>query len=300
MMKRPWRPRPARARLAGLLAAVLLGTAGGPVVFAAPPPIILDGDFADWDGRITFWDTSVKDEPDDQKSINFKEDIEYFYYATNEGQPWLYFRVDRYPKPGGSGKDGIDSPVYYIVYIDCNNSHTSPTDRFEGFQDPVDHLVICAFVPEAGNPNASVVVVHAPDFFFAPGMKLDPAAIIWPTPATPASEYQGPWGQPYDQGTGTGGLWVEFGVPFTAFEPDFEPGQMLRFFVGATLNNPLNKISYPQQDFCPNVIGGVTDAPVSTLGLMGTALLILTVLSFAYWSARRRWPVRTAPEGSGR
>lgn len=302
MTARPRHPRPVQALLAMISLGVLLSATGATVAFAAPPPIVLDGDFADWDGRITFSDTPVKDEPLDQKSINFKEDVEYFYYGWNEGQPWLYFRVDRYPQAGGSGKDGIDMPVYYCVYIDYNNSHASPTDRFEGFQDPEDFLLVCAFVPspDPGVPNTNVYLVHAPDFFFSPGMNVDPAGIIWPTPATPLSECQGDWGQPYVKSTGKGGLWVEFGIPFYAFDPPFAAGETIRFFLGATMNNPLNKIEYPHQDFCPDDFGGITDAPISTLGPVGTILLVAAGLLIAYLSVSRALRIRTASGVVGR
>ncbi len=270
-----------------LAAALALGLIIPTRASAGPPPIVLDGDFAEWNGRIAIPDTSAREEPFDQKSVNFIEDIQWFYYGTNPGESWLFFRVGRYPKPTGGTRNGISQPVYYGIFIDFNNTHRSTTDRFQGYQDPEDYVLYCAYTPDPGSglPIAHVYLVPAPAVFQAD--ELDPAAILW--------EAQGPWGQPYDSATGTGGLIVEFGVPFEAFDPDFQPGQVIQFFLGATLNDPLNKIDYPQQDFCPNE-GCIQDAPVPILGLLGTILLLGVGLAVAYLTMRRSGP---DPAGGG-
>lgn len=267
--------------LGALAAAAALVPAGAPKVFAAPPPIVLDGDFSDWDGRVAIADTDQKHEPKDQRKIKLEQDIQRVYFATNEGEPWLYFRVDRYPRPTRRTENGIGRPVYYGVFIDYNNNRntTDPTDRWQGYQDPEDFVLYCAYTPDPapGQPIARVYLVPAPAVFGAD--KVDPGAIIW--------QAQGDWGQPYDKRTGTGGLSVEFGVPFSAFEPALSPGQPIKFFFGATLRNPLEKLDYRRQDFCPNG-EGIDWAPVSTLGLVGTILLLGTGVTVAYLAFRRR------------
>lgn len=316
--------------------------AGSPMVWAAD--ITLDGDFTDWTGHIRIPDPWVKapdpdDEPWWEKSIQFMEDIQYAYLATNEGESWLYFRVDRWPQDTGGTKDGIEQPVYYGVFFDFNNNHWVPFDpddkndepmyRFQGFQDPIppadaatmpyaphevdpvdssDFILYCAFTPnpprdQSGlltEPYVRVYLVRA-EAVFGPSDhdgKDDPKKLgdYMPVPGEPLFLWQttdgsqgttgdGPrWGQPYSKDTGKGGLYVEFGVPFSAFRPALEPGQAIKLFFAATLNNPLNQLGYPQQDFTQTVDW----APVPAAGPVGTLLLLAIGVTLAYLGIRRK------------
>jgi len=274
-----------------LSAAILL--AGAPRALAAPPPIILDGSFDDWVGRIQFADTYWKDEPVDQQSINFKEDIQWAYYGTNAGEPWLYFKVDRFTKgndPPTSKGSGIWQPVYFSVFFDMSNHHTDPNNRFQGYQDTNDYILYCAYtpLPVAGEPNVHVYLARAnPGVFTLRKLSDNPGSIVWGGPYLPPSPgTEGDFGQPYNEADDTGGLVAEFGVPFSAFGSDFAVGQTIQFFFAATLNDPLNQLLYPQQDFCPDE-GGIQDAPISTLGTVGTILLLAAALGIACYSIFR-------------
>ncbi len=274
-----------------LSAAVLLG--GAPKTLAAPRPIVLDGDFLDWDGRIQFPDTYRKDEPEDQENINFKEDIRCVYYATNPGVPWLYFRVDRFAKgndPPDTRNSGVRQAVYYCVYFDMSNHHTDPQDRFQGYKDTNDYVLYCAYKPQpdAGEPNTHVYLARAnPGVFTLSKLSDDPSSIIWGGPYRPPSrETEGNWGQPYVEDTGTGGLVVEFGVPFSAFGSDFGVGQPIQFFFAATLNDPLDNLYNPKQDFCPNT-DGIAWQPIPTLGTIGTIVFLAAAFGLACYSMFR-------------
>ncbi|HCJ10862.1 MAG TPA: hypothetical protein DHW14_06840 [Clostridiales bacterium] len=309
---------PALAVLAGIFLVLLFAAAGGRGAFiqaATALAVTLDGDFSEWvpdpDVCLYVTDTSVKDEPEDQQAINFREDIHRFFYAQGTRMRgatevnWLFFKVDRYPKPSGGSRDGIRQPIYYAVFIDYDNDHpaehASPVDdpwaRFINYDEPEDYVLYCTFnpVPDSGEPSVELYLVPG-DKALSDTVRLSPEDIVWPTESTPVEEYSGDWGELYDRSTGTGGLSVEFGVPFDAFDPPLQYGQTIQFFLGATLNNPMNHTFYPQQDYCPNE-ADIVDTLVPSLGTAAAVLLIGVGLAVAYRTMRRNPPHGPAETG---
>ncbi len=289
--KRPGRFDAATTVLAVVFLATLFVLAGGrdAILHAYnAPPVVLDGIFDEWAGAPNWPDTQIKDEPVDQKEIQFVEDVQLASFIENADGLW--FKLDRWPKTGG-----IAQPVYYSVFFDLDMDHPTPHvpvpgeewyERFENYGESHDWILICAFDPVAvGEEMCHSYLVRA-DLMIPP----DPHAPVsqWPafTEADIVTIGRGAWGQPYVRPDG--GLSVEFGIPasFLSGVMGISPGQALQFFFGATLNNPMNHTFYPQQDFVPDDYD-ITREDIPTLGIAGTALLLLVAAGIAYGAVRK-------------
>lgn len=300
-------------------------------------PVTLDGEFSEWadaaywdDPKIHGRNYGVPDEAElapDQKEIQFVEDIQRAWLIDNNDGFW--FRLDRWwDKPNSPG---IKQPVYYCVYFDLGMNHEHPHyvlpgekdwyGRFRDFDDPdpvlpvtpgdaiKDYILFCAFNPDPDRTKGEVMarlylaeaapVIPDPTAPANQGNTFPASALVWPGPATPVAEYIGDWGEPFDTTTKEGGLSVEYGLPSYVLTDimGLQPGDAFQIFFGATLNDPLNKGFYPQQDFAPNEYD-IARYDVPALGVVGTALLFAMVAGIALSSLRRN--LLLAQNGTGR
>lgn len=106
----------ARRGLAATLAVLtLLGLAARPALAAGP--IVVDGQFGDWDGQAHI------DDPVGDAHIP-STDIQHFYWATNPGDGTAYFMIQRAQEQPRRG-------VFYLLWIDADNNgqYAEPQDR---------------------------------------------------------------------------------------------------------------------------------------------------------------------------
>jgi hypothetical protein len=105
------------SRYWGVLRLVLLTALLVVGVAHAAGPITLDGVFDDWAGQ-----ASISDPHGD--AANGPTDIRSFSFATNPGDPSLYFMAERWERAKGT--------ISYRLYLDMDNngSYTDPADRF--------------------------------------------------------------------------------------------------------------------------------------------------------------------------
>jgi hypothetical protein len=104
-------------------------------VARADGPIVLDGNFSDWDGQ-----THITDPSGDAQ--NSKTDIVGFYWANNADDETAYFMTERL--------DGGSTAVTYYLYID--------TDDDGNFSEDADRLVIIDYDPSNNASNVRVQV----------------------------------------------------------------------------------------------------------------------------------------------
>lgn len=248
-MKRQSRASTSRSRvspwLLAALAALILVTVLA--VFAstaqAAVNIVLDGQFADWDGQAFLTDP--------EGDAHWKADIKRFYWATNPGESAMYFMAERWPK-----LENIGQSVTYCVHI-C--PHPMKGADPACYDTAEDWQVLCHYDPNE-TPNAEVRLYHGDES---------------PRDATPHLEYGGDWGL-----TGAeGGTKVEFRVAFA--DVGIGVGQPIRMFLTSVKDDEGN--TNPHYDVCPD-IGDIQWAPVHTLGLVLTVLLLGAGLVFGYRS----------------
>ncbi|MGE5392048.1 MAG: hypothetical protein ACM3PE_13400 [Deltaproteobacteria bacterium] len=82
--------------------------------------ITLDGSFNDWSGQAYLYDSL--------NGLFLSDDINYFYWATNEGESNLYFMIQRWS--WGSWFDWIPATLYVHLDINANGSYSDTTDRY--------------------------------------------------------------------------------------------------------------------------------------------------------------------------
>jgi hypothetical protein len=217
--------------------------------------IVLDGQFADWDGQAFLPD------PQGESGVHWKADIKFFYWATNPGEEAMYFMVERYPGAN------MSQTVTYCVHICPHGGSTYDTAE--------DWQVLCHYDPDE-TPNAEVRLYHGDES---------------PRDATPHLEYGGNWGL-----TGAeGGTKVEFSVSFA--DIGISVGQSLTMYLDSLKDDAGN--TNPHQDICPDT-GDIQWAPVHTLGLVLTVLLLGAGLVFGYRAFRYgrsglRFPRKAVP-----
>ena len=129
-----------------LISAALLGSAvlsAIPIVTAqAAGPIVLDGNFSDWDGQ-----AHVSDPPGDAQ--NDKTDIIDFYFATNPDDETAYFMAERL--------DGGPTAVTYFLLIDADDDGN--------FTEAADRRIVIDYDPQ-NNRSSVRIQVYAGDGTF--------------------------------------------------------------------------------------------------------------------------------------
>lgn len=249
-------PTAPRLIVGGLLTALLVLAPCGSTV-AQTPPIYLDGSFEDWVDRTHLTDTRWRGNPD-PPTINYMEDIRTWYWATVEGQSFIYFMVERWPKP--PQEVGMDDPVYYLVHFDMNTNGN--------YEEAIDRVAVLYYDPRPLAPDDNAwLSVYAGN---------DRNTVLYSA--------QGRWGE-YGVGGSTQywGLKVEFAVPFAALHYEVtNPQRSLSMYLAATHNIK----SDPRFDYCPNE-GDITWSPVPSLGAVLTLLLAAIGIVVAYRSFRR-------------
>jgi hypothetical protein len=82
----------------------------------ADGPIVLDGQFTDWQGQ-----AFISDPQND--ALNRRTDIKSFYFATNPDDEVAYFMLERW--------EAGAMPVDYVLWVDTNNNgdYTEVSDR---------------------------------------------------------------------------------------------------------------------------------------------------------------------------
>ena len=119
-MKRQSRAMASRSRVSPwLLAAVAALVVVAVLTLFAPKAqaaaIVLDGQFADWDGQMFLPD------PQNEPHVHWKADIRFFYWATNPGEAAMYFMAERYPGTA------MSQTVTYGVHICPHGNSTYET-----------------------------------------------------------------------------------------------------------------------------------------------------------------------------
>jgi hypothetical protein len=251
----------ARSRASPWLLAVLAALVVVAVLVLFAPKvqaadIILDGQFADWDGQMFL--------PDPHNDAHWKADIAAFYWATNPGEEAMYFMAERWPQ-GNMGQS-----VTYCVHF-CPHG-ASPAC----YDTAADWQLTCHYDPDEAN-NALVRIFRGDQ-----SLRDD----------TPAFQYQGHWGL----SAAEGGTKVEFRVAFA--DVGVGVGQPIRMFL-ASVKDDEGKQN-PHLDTCPDT-GDIQWAPVHTLGLVLTVLLLGAGLVLGYRSFRygrsALWFPRKAVQG---
>lgn len=307
--------------VAVLFLATLFILGGGPNAALraySAPDVVLDGQFDEWTDAPSWADSQnlpgantmpgepgydPNDEPWDQKEIQYVEDIQTAMFIENSDGLW--FKLDRWAKNGR----GISQPVYYAVYFDMDADHPTPHqsipgeewyERFVNYGEDHDWVLYCAFDPEEDSSEMCHVYLVRADYVIPADPTTPPST--WPDDIEDhiAWEAYGAWGEPYDKKTKMGGLSVEFGIPAAEMLEHLgvapgSPGGNYQFFFGATLNDPLNKGFYPQQDFCPDFYD-ISRFDIPTLGWAGSAILVLLGSLMAYGALRRKTSAAGAPK----
>ena len=263
-MNRQSRPMASRSRVSPwLLAAVAALVVIAVLTLFAPKAqaadIVLDGQFADWDGQAFLTDL--------EGDAHWKADIEAFYWATNPGEAAMYFMAERWPK-----KENIGQSVTYCVHL-C--PHPTDGDNPACYDTAEDWQLICHYDPNE-TENAEVRLYHGDES---------------PRDAEPHLQYSGPWGLT----SAEGGTKVEFRVAFA--DIGIGVGQPIRMFLASVKDDEGN--TNPHYDVCPD-IGDIQWAPVHTLGLVLTVLLLGAGLVFGYRSFKYgrsglRFPRKAVP-----
>jgi hypothetical protein len=216
------------------------------------------------DGQFDDWvDQMFLPDPQGEPHVHWKADIRFFYWATNPGEEAMYFMAERYPGPN------MSQTVTYCVHICPHGDSTYETAE--------DWQLLCHYDPDATPNNAEVRLYHGDES---------------PRDATPHLAYGGSWGQT----SAAGGTKVEFRVSFA--DIGIGVGQPIRMFLASVKDD--EGTTNPHYDECPD-IGDIQWAPVHTLGLVLTVLLLGAGLFLGYRAFRpgrsRSWPSRKAVPG---
>ncbi|MBC7222669.1 MAG: hypothetical protein H5T59_00065 [Anaerolineae bacterium] len=132
-----WRGWLGRALAALIVATVVLGGLAPPALAAGP--IVVDGQFGDWDGQAHL------DDPAGDAHIP-STDIARFYWATNPGESTAYFMIERYPEQQPRG-------VIYRLWVDVDNNGQ--------YGEPQDRLVVVRYRARNGDSQVEVTVLTA-------------------------------------------------------------------------------------------------------------------------------------------
>jgi len=258
-----------------LLLLALLFTCALPGRASAATPIVIDGEFSDWEAQ-----AHLEDPYDDTK--HHWDDVRYWYWGTNDGVSAVYFMVQRYEHHGqfyeeggpeeepaalpeiagiaeGQGKD--KKQVHYTIFVDCDNNGR--------FGEPTDAVVYADHYPKYyGFTLVSV---------FRGGSRYT---------------YSGMWGDSDEEG----GLRVEWIVTFQHL--GIQPGQVLRLVLFAQDKrddwmSPAPMAQYEdlvrrrEADRIPDR-GDLQWAPISTLGDYGWLALVAAGVAVPAILARKR------------
>jgi hypothetical protein len=243
-----WRRKATRLRRLSLAQGVVVIL--GLLVVAGSPGALAASTIV-LDGQFGDWSGQafLSDPQRDRPQTSYKCDIRYFYWATNPGDSTLYFMVERWPKNSGA----ITQTVTYMVHMSLDGDSV-----YTGVND---YVVVCFYDPAATGANAEVGIRRGSD-----------------PPDTYLVTYSGRWGE-----DATSGLRVEWKAPFA--DIGLATGQPMRLYLQASTKDA--GASDPHDDFCPDT-GAIDWAPVPTLGLVGTVVLLVVGLSLACaaWRAR--------------
>jgi hypothetical protein len=156
--------------------------------------IVIDGQFADWTGK-----PNITDPAGDVTPIT--ADLTALYWATNPGDPTVYFMVQR-NYPGASGSQ----TGYYRVYVDtnCNGNYSEARDR----------IIYVTYDPTASQ-GLTTVKIYAGNA---------------PSETSQLATHSGNWGDHLGSAP-TGGTRTEFGVSYA--DLGIGSNQQLCFWVGS-------------------------------------------------------------------
>lgn len=103
-----------------VLLMLCISSVTGTSVALAADPIVMDGQFADWEGQAVM--------PDPARDALPSADILNFYWGTNSDEKKLYFMIAR----RGWGENPDPIPSLYRVYLDMsdNGHYNNGNDRF--------------------------------------------------------------------------------------------------------------------------------------------------------------------------
>ena len=257
------------AMLAGMLLAVLLVCLAPVQSSAASQQIVVDGDFADWEGR------AHVDDPEDVHHDTY--DLQSLYWGNNPNEDRLYFMIHRYEPDDELGEKG---EVYYSLFVDSNNNGR--------MDDPDDRVVDITFEPDESGGHGE----HGEQGL----VTVD----VWRGNVRVGGR-QGYWGERADEG----GRRAEFYVTFN--EIGTGPGHVIRMVLFATDKNHHSEGSFGHRfgatfdewndmvekrwaDRLPDT-GDLQWSPIPTLPLWADGILVLFATALVAAGRRQagRW-----------